>query len=434
MFKISVNKADLYINKLIKVMRRNIVLFSLCLLIFIDSIGAGLIYSIMPQLFLDPTNGLILGEIDISRNTLYGLAFSIFSFASFFGIPILGTSSDRYGRKRVMLIALSGIITGNFLSIIAISMHSLIMFLIARAIQGFFSGTYVIANAIISDISTDVKKKLHNFRWGTFALVAGFTLGPFLGTLGSMLTTCCSLTVPFTVLLILAIINWILLFLFVRETLFVNQKMKSLRFLSVLKKSAALISNFKINAAQWLILGYIFFQFSFGLFLPFIGLFLTERYNYSPAEIGLFFISMGIAISISIVLLQPIINKCINYQKQLCLSLLLMGIILLIQALVLIISNFINFDSLSYILILSVAFFALLPLITTNFLTFFSESVSSREQGVIMGQMGQICAITALISSALIGCLIDINQIIIFGISGVGILFSYYFLHLHLKI
>lgn len=411
-----------------------ILLFSLCLLIFIDSIGVGLVYSIMPQIFLDSVNGLTLEKLGVSRNVLYGLAFSFFSFASFFGIPILGILSDRYGRKKLMLIALLGIITGHAFSIFAICMHNPIIFLIARIIEGFFSGTYVIANAIVSDISTNVEKKLFNFRWVTFALVAGFTLGPFLGVLGSLIIIKYSLVFPFVIALILAVINWVLLFLFLKETLSSDKRINNLQHIYIFRKLISTIYSIKARSIRYLAVGYTFFQFSFGLFLPFIGLFLTKKYGYSSVGIGLFFMSMGITISISISLLQPIINKHINYQKQLSLSLLLMGIILLVQAIILTISNFIKFSSLYYIWLLSIIFFALLPLVVTNFLTIFSESVSTEHQGRIMGETGQINAVTAFISGVMIGYLMDINEIIIFAVSGIGILFSYYFLYSHLSI
>lgn len=56
------------------------ILFSLCLLIFVDAIGAGLIFPIMPELFLNSEYGFKVNSF-LSSNILYGLSFGLFPLA-----------------------------------------------------------------------------------------------------------------------------------------------------------------------------------------------------------------------------------------------------------------------------------------------------------------------------------------------------------------
>ena len=76
----------------------------------LDSIGFGVILPVMPQLIMEVT-----GE-DLSRAAIYGgwLMF-LYALVQFFFAPLMGNLSDRFGRRRVLLLSLLVHYFGQFM-------------------------------------------------------------------------------------------------------------------------------------------------------------------------------------------------------------------------------------------------------------------------------------------------------------------------------
>jgi MFS family permease len=112
------------------------ILFPLCLVLFIDAIGASVVFPILPELFLNTHYGLIKDMGVHSRNLLFGLTMGVFPLVTLFGMPVFGVFSDRYGRKNLIFIGLLGVVLSYALSIVALFSHSLIVFVIGRIVGG----------------------------------------------------------------------------------------------------------------------------------------------------------------------------------------------------------------------------------------------------------------------------------------------------------
>ncbi|MTI30196.1 MFS transporter [Xanthovirga aplysinae] len=134
---------------------------------------------------------------------IYGIMGSIYPAFQFIGAPLLGKWSDRIGRKVILLITQIGTFLAWILFLLAllvpvetffsvksaslgsfiISFPLIIMFL-ARALDGLTGGNVSVANAYLSDISTDKNRKA-NFGKMAMSASLGFVLGPALaGLLG----------------------------------------------------------------------------------------------------------------------------------------------------------------------------------------------------------------------------------------------------------
>jgi len=126
-----------------------------CMLFFIDSIGLGLVFPILPTLFLNTHFGLTTYINPAYINLLYGIAIALFPFGSIFGMSILGSMSDRFGRKSILTKGVLGFLLGCLLSVFSIYLHNVWLFLLSRFVSGFSSGTYAVCMASIMDISGD---------------------------------------------------------------------------------------------------------------------------------------------------------------------------------------------------------------------------------------------------------------------------------------
>lgn len=106
-----------------------------------------------------------------------GLFSTVWALAQFFGAPILGALSDRFGRRPVLLISLFGLAFDYLVMAFAPTLGWLF---VARVISGFTAAGMAVASAYIADVTPPER------RAGTFGLIGaawgvGFIVGPAIG-------------------------------------------------------------------------------------------------------------------------------------------------------------------------------------------------------------------------------------------------------------
>ncbi|RXF70619.1 TCR/Tet family MFS transporter [Arcticibacter tournemirensis] len=147
-------------------------LFVIFTAIALDAIGIGLIFPILPELLREVTHA---GNVA----PYIGITTALYAFMQFIFSPVLGSLSDRLGRRPVLLISLCG----AAVSYIFMAFSSqLWMLLIGRAIAGLTSANMAVATAYITDISPEEQRA---GRFGIFNAMfgIGFIIGPVLGGL-----------------------------------------------------------------------------------------------------------------------------------------------------------------------------------------------------------------------------------------------------------
>ncbi|CAE6469435.1 unnamed protein product [Rhizoctonia solani] len=108
---------------------------------------------------------------------LGGLMGSLFSSLQFVISPYIGSLSDKYGRKRILLLSM----IGNILSaMVWIQSTSFASFLLARAIGGISEGNVQLSIAILSDITPPARRSAALMFVG-IAFSICFTIGPPIG-------------------------------------------------------------------------------------------------------------------------------------------------------------------------------------------------------------------------------------------------------------
>ena len=176
--------------------------------------AAGIVWPTLPSLVAELTGG------SISKTAaIYGATAVVFSLMQFLFAPLMGALSDRYGRRRVMLVALTALGMDNILLALA---PSISWMFIGRAVGGIFGATTSIANAYISD-TTNSKDRAAAFGMVGAAFGAGFIFGPVLGGfLGTY-----DLRLPFYVAAGLSFANAIFGYFYLQETLPPEKRNKS---------------------------------------------------------------------------------------------------------------------------------------------------------------------------------------------------------------
>lgn len=140
--------------------------------VVVNMTGVGLFWPILPQLVSE------LGGGTISQTAwAYGALTVVFALMQFLFAPVMGALSDRYGRRPVLLVALTGMGLDSLLIALA---PSLLWVFIGRALGGVFGATISVANAYMSDISRASERAAAFGQVGA-AFGIGFILGPLLG-------------------------------------------------------------------------------------------------------------------------------------------------------------------------------------------------------------------------------------------------------------
>jgi DHA1 family tetracycline resistance protein-like MFS transporter len=138
----------------------------------LDSMGIGLIMPVMPDLIREIDGG------DIGEAALWGgILATIFAVMQFLFGPTIGSLSDRYGRRPVLLISLVIMAFDYVLMAVAGTIWLLI---IGRIIGGITAATQSTAAAYMADISKP-EEKAANFGLIGAAFGVGFVLGPLIG-------------------------------------------------------------------------------------------------------------------------------------------------------------------------------------------------------------------------------------------------------------
>jgi DHA1 family tetracycline resistance protein-like MFS transporter len=299
---ISVPPCEMYFSKIpflrnVAEKRKISPLLAVFITVFIDMLGIGIIIPISPSLMFSVNNGILAPDVALhTRNIIYGFFMATYPFFQFFGAPILGTLADRYGRKKVLQISLIGTFIGYVLFAVAIQQQLLWLLFFARALPGFTGGNISIAYAALADIS-EPKEKAKNFGIVGMAFGLGFIVGPALGGLLSdpNMVSWFNAATPLCFTALLTVIN--IMYVYKQfPTTFKPAESKDLTlFIGIqnLRKAIGLV-NMRI------ILLTVFLQaFGWNFFMQFNQVYLIQKFNYNPTQIGWLCAYMGVWIVIT---------------------------------------------------------------------------------------------------------------------------------------
>lgn len=154
-----------------------------------------------------------------------GVLFATFSLAQFFATPVIGRLSDKYGRKPLLVISLSGTFVASLIQAFATSGW---MLFLGRFLDGITGGNNSVAQAVIVD---SVEEKDKPFGFAVFG--AGFGLGFLVGPVISLFISKIGNSYVFLFSALLALVTT-LIALFVLPETNLNRETKPLNFVEVL--------------------------------------------------------------------------------------------------------------------------------------------------------------------------------------------------------
>ena len=155
--------------------KTNLPIKIIILTVILDSVGIGIMIPVLPNLMTDVLPGKTVAEAAVWG----GILASIFAVMQFIFGPILGSLSDTFGRRPVILISLIFMALDYIIMGLATSIWLL---LFGRILGGITASTHATAAAYVADISSS-EQKAARFGYIGAGFGIGFVLGPIIGGL-----------------------------------------------------------------------------------------------------------------------------------------------------------------------------------------------------------------------------------------------------------
>lgn len=263
--------------------------------VMIDVIGFGIVMPVMPELITR------LGHMDLDSATrVSGWMMAVFAVAQFFAGPVIGNLGDRFGRRPVLMIAMLAFGLDYLLMAAA---PTLAWLFLGRVIAGITGATFGPAGAVIADVTPpEDRTRVYGLLGAAFGL--GFIIGPAIGGLISDLGT----HAPFVVAAALALINAVLMYFLLPETLDeAHRRPFHWRDAHVIGAFRPL---FNVGNATPLLFAWFLWQLG-GVVYPTVWAFwATMRFGWDGTAIGLSLAWVGfLQMMVQIGLTQPVLKR-----------------------------------------------------------------------------------------------------------------------------
>ena len=251
--------------------------------VMIDAMGIGLMIPVMPDLIREVNGG------DLSQAAVWGgILATIFAVMQFLFGPVLGGLSDRFGRRPVLLTSLAVMAADYVVMALA---GSIWLLLLGRIVGGITAATHATASAFMADISAPAERS-KNFGLIGAGFGVGFLLGPTIGGLLAEYGT----RAPFWAAAALALANFLLGWLVLKETL----RPEHARAFSWRRANpfGALKHLSNLPGVRPLLMVYFLYSVAFAVYPSVWSYFGQERFGWQPSVIGLSLALFGGAMAI----------------------------------------------------------------------------------------------------------------------------------------
>ena len=245
--------------------------------IFVDCLSYGLITPMIVAVFSQDIflAGQPVWLVDVARS----LAFALFPLGMFVGAATLGDLSDRWGRKKTLMLCMVGLTLAFTAMAMAVALGSVGLLLLSRLVSGLLGGSMAIGQAAVIDLSTEHTKAVNLGRI-TIANSMGHFLGP---AIGAFLVDQ-NLYWPFACIAMLALVT----FLWITFSLEETQCSHSNAEFCWKRPVTIFLDAFCHKKIRQLSVGYLLFHMGNSMAYQYLYIFLADRKGYSPTELALF--------------------------------------------------------------------------------------------------------------------------------------------------
>lgn len=356
-------------------------IFPVLVIVSLDAASSGAILPILP---------FYLRELGATPLVL-GLVLAAEALSQFAAAPWLGQLSDRFGRKKVLMASQAGAILS--LSLLAVA-HSVVFVLLARVFLGLTAANFSAAAAYAADNSSTATR-----RQAIGALSAGLGLGGIIGPSLSGYLSEFSLTTPIWAALALSATSLLVTSIWVKDRFTFHGKRENACTDRSIDEKVSFRSIITAPVIRVLVIVLLCHYFAYGMFSSQLAVFLADTFvwnghAFGPRELGYILTADGaINVIVQLFLLQWLGRHF--SERSLIVSvfgLLAMGYIIAGVA-----------TGIPVLALAVVCVSTGVALARPTFLAALSVHVPKHRQGVVMGTMQALVAVTDVITPVLAG-------------------------------
>ncbi len=245
------------------------------LTLFIDMVGFGIVIPVLPLY----AEGSRIGATNTQLMWIVG----IYSLLQLVCSPLFGKWSDRIGRKPVLVVSILGTAVGF---VVLGAANTVWMLVLGRIIDGASGGNISTAMACIADVTTK-ENRSRNMGLVGAAFGLGFMIGP---AIGGVLSKHFGLAVPFYFAAGLALLNALLVWLRLPETLTAASRERA--------KQRATIGEVFHGGRTGMIAAILASQLAsvtgFSIMTALFALYCEKRFGYDTAQVGYLLAYVGL--------------------------------------------------------------------------------------------------------------------------------------------
>ncbi len=391
-------------------------LFPILLVNFVSTLGFSIVLPFLVFLVMEFGGDAIV----------YGLLAATYPAFQLIGAPLLGKWSDIFGRKKVLLLSNVGTSAGWVLFLFALFLSiersfgvntvffgtfvvivPLFILFLARAIDGITGGNISVANAYLSDLSSD-ENRSKNFGKMAISSNLGFILGPALaGILGG---TIYGAILPVLAALILSLVTIFVICLILKESKTSSKEILvpeegTIRkvFSQECKDTYSTVNTikprfqdvFKLRHISFLLVLYFLIFLGFNIYYAAFPTHAANDLRWSVTQLGIFYAVLS---GIMVFVQGPVLRKALKkFSEE---RLVIIGSLILGTNFILFVSN--NIVSVGG----AVALFAVgNGLMWPSFMSILSRRAGSKLQGAVQGVAGSFGGLASIVGLTLGGFL-----------------------------
>lgn len=266
-------------------------LMPLYLVIFIGFIGYSMMVTLfVPMLMYD--HAFFGGEVSrAAKTTTIGVLLALYPLGQFIGSPVIGALSDRFGRKRVIMISLFFTILFYLFIAVSLQLHYLLLLMASCFMCGLTESNVAIAQSSIADISLpEDRGRLFAYMYSSESL--GYIAGPLMG---GLVAVHFGYAAPFWIVLGMLVATYVWILISFKDP-FVPKTDAPIDYFKTFTNLASVFSDTPIRRVY--LVNFLLYMSAFG-FWRVIQIYMVDKWSFDVGKVTFYYSYLAVLGTIS---------------------------------------------------------------------------------------------------------------------------------------